>query len=409
MPPVVVCGLGRFGLQVVEELRSAGADVVVLTDSATGDERLERATAAGARVVHGDFRSSSARREAGLAVAAAVVLTTSSDVDNLEAALEIRGEAPNVRVVMRHSEPRLSVRLQTDFGISAVLAPAILAADAFVDAALSAPVDPGPATVRGGRLDIPGRPRRTELAALPILLGALFAVGVLVFRQTLGLGWLDAAYFTVTTMTTVGYGDIGLLDAPPLAKLTGMALMCGGIVLIAMIASLLTNFVVSGAADQWRNEMLAHRLHGHVVVCGLGRVGAAVARDLLSRGIAVVVVDPAAYDDEHRELRIRCPVIVGDATFPPTLLRAGLDRARAVIACTSNDALNLEIGLTAQSINEERRASRPLRLVLRCFDARLARRIHAVSTNYTLLSEAETAAPIFVRHALAPHPKETPQ
>ena len=80
--------------------------------------------------------------------------------------------------------------------------------------------------------------------------------------------------------------------------------------------------------------------------------------------------------------------------------RAGIDRARALVACTANDALNLEIGLTAQSILEGHRGSRPLRLVLRCFDADVARRIHAVSADYTLLSEAQIAAPVFVRRAI---------
>ena len=99
-------------------------------------------------------------------------------------------------------------------------------------------------------------------------------------------------------------------------------------------------------------------------------------------------------------MSLRCPVIVGDATRSAILHRAGIERARALVACTSNDALNLEIGLTAQSVAETRRGGRPLRLVLRCFDAYLARRIHAVSQNYTLLSEAKIAAEEFVRRAV---------
>ena len=75
--------------------------------------------------------------------------------------------------------------------------------------------------------------------------------------------------------------------------------------------------------------------------------------------------------------------------------------ARALVACTSNDALNLEIGLTAQSVAEASRDGRPLRLVLRCFDTDIAHRIHAVSDNYTLLSEAKIAAEVFVKRALA--------
>jgi voltage-gated potassium channel Kch len=138
-----------------------------------------------------------------------------------------------------------------------------------------------------------------------------------------------------------------------------------------------------------------------VVVGGLGAVGTAVARDLHDRGLPVVVIDPDADDELHRETNPRCPVIVGDATRPVILHRAGIERARALVACTNNDALNLEIGLSAQSVAETVRRARQLRLVLRCFDADIARRIHAVSDNYTLLSEAAIAAPAFVAAALA--------
>lgn len=128
--PIVVCGLGRFGLLVVESLCASGHAVTVVTDRHTGADRVEHAQACGARVVRGDFRSVRVRREAGIDDAAAAVLVTASDVHNLEAALEIRGEAPGVSVVMRHSEPRFARRFEDDFGITAAMAPECLAAEA---------------------------------------------------------------------------------------------------------------------------------------------------------------------------------------------------------------------------------------------------------------------------------------
>ncbi len=401
MHPVIVCGLGRFGLQVVEALRGCGCPVTVVSDAATSPERIERAEAAGARFVRGDFRTPAARREAGLGDARAVVLTTASDVDNLEAALEVRGEAPQVRVVMRHSQPRLSRRFEADFGITAALAPADLAAGAFVEAALATPSTATPLAPRGRQVVLPRRPIRAEFVAIPLLLLGIYAAAIVVFRVTLGLSWVDATYFATTVVTTVGFGDINLHAAPDWVKLFGVALMFAGVLLIAMTASLLAVFVVTGTADHIRNELRARQLRHHVVVCGLGSVGTAVARDLHDRGNLVVVIDPDADDELHRETNPRCPVIVGDATRPVILHRAGIERARALVACTSNDALNLEIGLTAQSLAEASRSGRPLRLVLRCFDADLARRIHAVSDNYTLLSEAKIAAEVFVERALA--------
>jgi voltage-gated potassium channel Kch len=401
MPAVVVCGLGRFGLQVVEALRGCGCAVAVISDDRTSPERIDRATAAGARMITGDFRTPSARRDAGVVHAQAVVLTGASDVDNLETALEIRGESPHVRVVMRHSQARLSRRFEADFGIAAALAPADLAADSFVEAALAAPSAAGPLPSADRGSPLPMRPIRTEFFAIPLLLVGIYATAIVVFRHALGLSWVDATYFATTVVTTVGFGDINLLEAPAWVKLFGVGLMFAGVLLIAVTASLLAVFVVTGTADRLRNEFRARRLRDHVVVCGLGAVGTAVARDLYDRGSHVVVIDPTADDELHRETNPRCPVIVGDATRPVILHRAGIGRARALIACTSNDALNLEIGLTAQSVAEAHRPGGSLRLVLRCFDADLARRIHAVSDNYTLLSEAAIAADVFVTRALA--------
>jgi Trk K+ transport system NAD-binding subunit len=385
---------------VVEAVRAAGRPVTVISDGRTPPDGLHRASAAGARIVSGDFCAEAVRREAGVPVAAAVLVTTSSDVDNLETALEVRGEAPGIPVVIRHSEPQLARRLEADFGIAAVMAPAVLAADAFVEAAMTVTTRHAPAA-RSAPLAVPRRRLRTEYLVIPAVLVALYASAIVIFRRTLGLGWVDASYFATSIVTTVGFGDFNLQHAPTWVKLFGIVLMFGGIMLIAIIASLLTIFIVSGTAMQMRNEFLARRQKGHVVVCGLGQVGMAVARDLLRRGIPVAAVDPAACDERHREEHLRCPLIAGDATRPGVLVKAGIDRARALVACTSNDTLNLEIGLVAQGTVERLERERPLRLVLRCFAPDLARRIHAVSDDYTLLSEAQIAAPVFVRTALA--------
>lgn len=395
--PIVVCGLGRFGLLVVEELCARGARVTVITDRHSLADRVDRARGCGARVVRGDFRSAGVRREADVSSAATVVLATASDTHNLEAALEIRSEAPGVSVIMRHSDPRFAARFENDFGITAALAPESLAADAFVAAALAAPVPP--VTLGGAAAGEAWRPRGSSVA-VGLAFVALFLVAMVVFRTTLGLAWIDAAYFASSIMTTVGFGDFNLRDAPAWLKVFGIVLMVAGVVLIAIISSLLTTFIVSGNADQLRNDLRVRRLRGHVIVCGMGHVGLAVARDLRGRGIPVVVVDPDAYAESHRDDRLRCPVIVGDAKRAAILARAGAAHARALVSCTSNDALNLEIGLAAQSFGRSSRRAVPLRIVLRCFDADLARRIHAVSSDYTLLSEARIAAPVFAKLAL---------
>lgn len=85
----------------------------------------------------------------------------------------------------------------------------------------------------------------------------------------------------------------------------------------------------------------------HVIVCGWGRVGRAVADDLHRAGRDVVVVD----SDAARLLGAAHPVIVGDATLDATLRDAGIDRASAVVVALADDAANLFVTLSARGIN----------------------------------------------------------
>ena len=401
MKPVVVCGLGRFGMHVVEAFCRVGTPVTVISNEKTNQSQIEQAKKIGVPIITGDFQVASVRRKANITDAAAVILTTSSDVNNLEAALEIRGEYSHVPVVIRHSEPHLSSRFQADFGIAAALSPAELAAQSFVNAALEVPHATSSLKRKGSPVAVPLLSWRKDVAFIPLLLFVLYVCAIVVFHQSLGLDWIDAAYFATSIVTTVGFGDFNLQFAPWWIKLFGILLMFGGIVLIAIISSLLTIFIVSGTAAQLRNQIRARSLREHIVICGLGRVGTAIVRDLRRRGIAVVAVDPNADDHQHRELKLRCPMIVGDATRSTVLVQAGIHRARALVVCTTNDALNLEIGLVAQTIREVQLPTEPMRVVLRCFDNKLAQRIHRVSKNYTLLSESKIASPAFVEKALA--------
>jgi len=413
----IVCGLGRFGLRVVELLRAGGRSVVVITDAATRADRKRDAHAFGARIVEGDFRFPDVLQAAGLEQAKSLLLVSSNDGANLETALDARRIAPRLRIVMRLDSDKVAQRLQRDFEIDAVLSPPVLAAAEFARAALDAAPPLAPGAAASGTMGAAGLPRRLRHdgpaaararrlerpapALIAVYLLLLFGVAVAVFQNTLGLPLVDAIYFTSTILTTVGFGDYNLQRAPDGVKLFGSVLMFGGVMLIAVLSSFLTNYYLSGAAARLRNDRAIRHLRGHVILCGLGRVGFEVAEDLLARGVRAVVVDATPGDIHWHNLSSRLPLLIGDATRPDLLIRAGIDRARALIAAVSDDAINLEIGLVAQSLVEERRPLRPLRLVLRCFDPELARRIHAVSDAYTLLSSAELAAPLFVQQATA--------
>jgi voltage-gated potassium channel len=88
-------------------------------------------------------------------------------------------------------------------------------------------------------------------------------------------------------------------------------------------------------------------MRGHVIVCGWGRVGKAVAHDLARNGRAVVVVDL----DANRLLSVEYPTIVGDATLDATLRAAGVEHATSLVAALQGDAENLFVTLSSRALN----------------------------------------------------------
>ena len=213
------------------------------------------------------------------------------------------------------------------------------------------------------------------------------------FSASLALRWHDALYFVVTTLTTTGYGDFSLKDAPFTAKLAGMAVMLSGAGLFAILFALVTDRIFRARLDFMLGRRRV-RLSGHVIVCGAGDVGVRVVENLLLTSVPVVVIER---DSDHRfKQRIRdlgVPLILADATLEETLRLAGIKRSRAIICATDSDMHNLEIGLSARSLQPG------IRTVLRTYDRSFAERIQQSFSFNAALSSSALAAPAFVKAA----------
>ena len=83
-----------------------------------------------------------------------------------------------------------------------------------------------------------------------VVFNALIALSVFVFRFGMNLSFVDAVYFLITTVTTVGYGDYNLRESGPALKLYGALVMLLGSATIATLYSILTDFVVSTRFEQ---------------------------------------------------------------------------------------------------------------------------------------------------------------
>ena len=190
---------------------------------------------------------------------------------------------------------------------------------------------------------------RSLIRALGILLGVVVAgtIGYVI----LGLGVLDAVYQAVTTISTVGFREVEPFGTAEKVFTIVLVLVGVGAALYAFSALLET--VVEGRLSQTvGRRRMQHRirdLDDHVIVCGWGRVGKAVAEYLVGNGRQVVVVDR----DPDRVGELDLLHVVGDATEDDTLRAAGIDRARALVAALTTDADNLFVTLSARSLRPE--------------------------------------------------------
>ena len=232
----------------------------------------------------------------------------------------------------------------------------------------------------------------------PLLLRAVFLslcllipLSILFFRAYLRASIADAVFFTVTSL----HGEIGLTDAGPEIKLYEILLMVLGSITVATVYSMLTDYLVGSRLRKLLGSPPMPRSR-HVVVVGMGNVGYRVVDELVVLGVPVVAVDADPDGAFLATVRTKAPLIVGDARLEDTLLRAELPKARAVVAATDDDAVNLGIGLAA------RRMSPQVRTVVRLFDPDFAGKVESTLGIDAAFGASRIAAPTFVAAALFP-------
>jgi len=197
-----------------------------------------------------------------------------------------------------------------------------------------------------GRVTSPISRLRLAAAGVALVL-VLGTVGYMV----LGLSLLDALYQTVTTVTTVGFRELG--DFGAAEQVFTMALIVIGVGLVLYTFTLVVQVVVEGQLREMvgrrRMDRTIENLRDHVVLCGWGRVGRARADDHVGAGKQVVVVDR----DAERLGSLPYPTVVGDATLDATLRAAGIERASSLVAALADDAANLFVTLSGRTLNPQ--------------------------------------------------------
>jgi voltage-gated potassium channel len=201
-----------------------------------------------------------------------------------------------------------------------------------------------------------GRMRR-EIKTGLLVLGAIVAVvvvGTVGFALIEGWGLLDSLYMTVTTIFTVGFGEVHPLSRA--GSIFTMLLIFGGVGTILYGIGTMVEFVIGGQlSGAFRRRVVKRqvdKLAGHYVICGYGRVGESVARHFAAHGAKFVIVDndPGSLGRAEADGFL---VVQGDATADEVLDAAGIARAKGLVAAVGSDAGNIFVTLSARVLNPE--------------------------------------------------------
>jgi voltage-gated potassium channel len=191
-----------------------------------------------------------------------------------------------------------------------------------------------------------------NLRTIGLLLFLVMAIGTTGFHYIERWPWFDGFYMVVTTLTTIGYQEVHPLSHTGrifnvFVILSGVSLLLLG---VGALSQALLEFELQSFFGRRRMEREIARLADHFIICGMGRVGRSVARELSRKPASFIIIENA--DNKRQKFASEnWLVLAGDATQEETLREAQIERASGLIAATTTDATNLYIVLTARGLN----------------------------------------------------------
>lgn len=287
------------------------------------------------------------------------------DEDNLEVVIAMMALYSSIPIATSLFNENIRPHLEKANKKLIILNPAKLAAPLFVKA-LDNPIK---RNLKRGTKSVRIMSNKSSNSFLIFLISffsLIVSSAVVYFHGSEQLSWLDALYFVVVTISTVGYGDINLQNSSALSKIIGIVLILCSSIFTWLIFSLLIDRIVKKRAQRSLGRK-KYTYKDHVILCGLGRLGYYIADELQKTGERIVVIESnqeSVSIEYFRNLGI--DVYIGNARQPNVLQDAGAEQCRALISVINDDYANLEIGLNARYFQPD------LRLVLRIFDESMA-------------------------------------
>lgn len=246
------------------------------------------------------------------------------------------------------------------------------------------------------------RLRANLYGRLPLFVESLVALALIILVVL-----ADVLYYLSHGIHDIGTSlqdAVGLLTLNPAVRTNGQAgtalFVFNVLFSLVFIQSILSaaRAIVSRRRPEQRQRGMAAVLNDHVIVCGMGRMGFRLITRLVEADVRVAVIERDWHSEfVSRALAMRVPVIEGDAREIESLRHAGLNRARAIVACIDGDLVDAEIALAA-------RAAHPrIRAILRAFNEDFDRGMERQFGAHTAFSASALAAPTFAAAAVVRH------
>ncbi|MGD9239042.1 MAG: potassium channel protein [Desulfobacterales bacterium] len=182
----------------------------------------------------------------------------------------------------------------------------------------------------------------------------ILAVGTIGYMTIEGWPFIDAFYMTVITISTVGFKEVNQVDGA--GRIFTIFLVFSGVGFSLYVAAAIVQFMVEGRIriimGRRRLDKKIERLKNHYIVCGYGRIGRVLCRHLKRANIDVAVIEN---DPEQIPVMDQDGILymVGEATDENNLVKAGIERAKGVVAALATDTDNVFLVLTARQLAPE--------------------------------------------------------
>lgn len=195
-----------------------------------------------------------------------------------------------------------------------------------------------------------------QMSLIVGLLSTVLTMGTVGYHVIEGWGWFDSFYMALTSLTTVGYQEVHPLSQTGRA-FTSALLIVGVTVVFASIGimgDLVLQLELRNHFGRRRTMRMLDKISNHYIACGAGRVGRGVITELERSGAKVVLVDSNPERAAWAETR-GIPTVIADASTDQTLMQAGIQSARGLVAAIGSDAENVYVTLSARVLNPQLR------------------------------------------------------